>query len=75
MAVIVRLLPLWVQAKQRCASLPASLEALPKQAQLLILVGGVYLFFGIHNFLQEALMNQPGFSHLGVMLGYFEVLD
>jgi solute carrier family 35 (adenosine 3'-phospho 5'-phosphosulfate transporter), member B3 len=50
------------------------LEALPKQAQLLILVGGVYLFFGIHNFLQEALMHQPGFSHLGVMLGYFEVL-
>jgi solute carrier family 35 (adenosine 3'-phospho 5'-phosphosulfate transporter), member B3 len=74
MAVIVRLLPLWAQFQQRCAALPASLEALPKQAQLLILVGGVYLFFGIHNFLQEALMNQPGFSRLGVMLGYFEVL-
>jgi len=33
----------------------------------------MFLFFGIHNVLQEAIMKEPGFQH-GVMLGYFEVL-
>jgi solute carrier family 35 (adenosine 3'-phospho 5'-phosphosulfate transporter), member B3 len=47
----------------------------PQNIQLLWLVGGVYLFFGIHNYLQEAIMNvNDGLDHLGVMLGYFEVL-
>ena len=32
----------------------------------------MFLFFGIHNFLQEAIMNVPGFK-FGVMLGFMEV--
>ena len=48
-------------------------EALPVSLQFPILVLGVYVFFGIHNFLQEAIMNVEGFTY-GVMLGYTEVL-
>jgi len=33
----------------------------------------MFVFFGIHNVLQEAIMKVPGF-HFGVILGYFEVL-
>lgn len=50
----------------------AAFEALPPNFQFAVLVAGVFLFFGIHNFLQEAIMNVKGFSY-GVMLGYFEV--
>jgi solute carrier family 35 (adenosine 3'-phospho 5'-phosphosulfate transporter), member B3 len=38
-----------------------------------VLAFGVFLFFGLHNFLQEAIMNIPGY-HFGVMLGFLEVL-
>jgi solute carrier family 35 (adenosine 3'-phospho 5'-phosphosulfate transporter), member B3 len=48
-------------------------EALPSSVQFSILTCGVFLFFGIHNLLQEAIMNVPEFRS-GVMLGYFEVL-
>mmetsp|Transcript_80762 Transcript_80762/g.234229 ORF Transcript_80762/g.234229 Transcript_80762/m.234229 type:complete len:370 (+) Transcript_80762:142-1251(+) len=48
------------------------LDRLSPPAQLTILASGVFLFFGLHNFLQEALMNVPGFK-FGVMLGYLEV--
>ena len=41
--------------------------------QLLVLASGVFIFFGIHNFLQEAIMSIQDFR-FGVMLGYFEVL-
>jgi len=34
---------------------------------------GLFLFFGIHNLLQEAIMSFPGFRW-GMMLGYLEVL-
>lgn len=32
----------------------------------------MFLFFGIHNYLQEAIINVPGFKY-GVMLGFMEV--
>jgi hypothetical protein len=38
-----------------------------------LLACGVFFFFGVHNLLQEAMMNIPGFE-FGVMLGYLEVL-
>jgi adenosine 3'-phospho 5'-phosphosulfate transporter B3 len=50
-----------------------SIDSLNPAAQFLVLGCGVFLFFGIHNFLQEAIMAVPGFKH-GVMLGYMEVL-
>lgn len=33
----------------------------------------MFLFFGIHNYLQEAIINVPGFKY-GVMLGFMEVV-
>lgn len=41
--------------------------------QFCVLVVGVFIFFGIHNYLQEAIMHVPEFHKHGVMLGYFEV--
>ncbi len=40
--------------------------------QFTILAVGVFLFFGLHNYLQEAIMSVPGW-HFNVMLGYWEV--
>lgn len=40
--------------------------------QFALLAVGVFLFFGVHNYLQEAIMSVPGW-HFGVMLGYWEV--
>lgn len=37
------------------------------------LVGGIMFFFGCHNYMQELIMNLPGFK-VGVFLGYLEVL-
>ena len=48
-------------------------EKLSSPIQFSLLVCGVFLFFGIHNYLQEAIMSIPGFR-FGVMLGYLEVL-
>jgi solute carrier family 35 (adenosine 3'-phospho 5'-phosphosulfate transporter), member B3 len=48
------------------------LDTLPASIQFAILGSGVFLFFGIHNILQEAMMKIPGFN-FGVMLGYMEV--
>lgn len=48
-------------------------DALDPPAQFSILACGVFLFFGVHNYLQEAIMSVPGFN-FGVMLGYLEVL-
>lgn len=52
----------------------AAFENLDPSLQFLILVFGVFFFFGIHNYLQEAIMHVDGFQSHGVMLGYFEVL-
>jgi hypothetical protein len=49
------------------------LDLLSPTAQFVLLACGVFLFFGLHNFLQEALMTIPGFK-FGMMLGYLEVL-
>jgi adenosine 3'-phospho 5'-phosphosulfate transporter B3 len=50
-----------------------SIDTLSPAAQFLVLGCGVFLFFGIHNYLQEAIMAVPDFK-FGVMLGYMEVL-
>ena len=47
-------------------------ETLSSPIQFSLLASGVFLFFGIHNYLQEAIMLIPGFR-FGVMLGYLEV--
>mmetsp|Transcript_20132 Transcript_20132/g.45617 ORF Transcript_20132/g.45617 Transcript_20132/m.45617 type:complete len:396 (-) Transcript_20132:33-1220(-) len=41
--------------------------------QYLFFASGVMIFFGLHNYLQEAIMNIEGFEY-GVMLGTMEVL-
>ena len=38
-----------------------------------MLASGVFVFFGIHNGLQEAIMKRPGF-HFGWALGLLEML-
>lgn len=48
-------------------------ESLSDPQQFALLSLGMFLFFGAHNVLQEAIMKVPGFSY-GVMLGYLEVL-
>ena len=47
-------------------------ETLSSPIQFSLLASGVFFFFGIHNYLQEAIMSIPGFK-FGVMLGYLEV--
>jgi len=47
-------------------------ETLSSPIQLSVLVSGVFFFFGIHNYLQEAIMSVPDYRY-GVMLGYLEV--
>ena len=49
------------------------LDSLSPQLQFALLTAFMFLFFGVHNLLQEAMMRIPGFKH-GVMLGYMEVL-
>ena len=48
-------------------------DQLAPPVQFSVLACGVMVFFGCHNYLQEAMMNVPGFK-FGVMLGYLEVL-
>jgi len=48
-------------------------ESLSRSVQFGVLVMGVFVFFGTHNVLQEAMMKLPGFNY-GVMLGYMEVV-
>lgn len=48
------------------------LDQMGTTTQFSVLAGGVFFFFGIHNYLQEAIMHIPGFK-FGVMLGYLEV--
>mmetsp|Transcript_16697 Transcript_16697/g.23666 ORF Transcript_16697/g.23666 Transcript_16697/m.23666 type:complete len:386 (+) Transcript_16697:159-1316(+) len=48
-------------------------ESLTSSQQLALLSLGMFVFFGAHNILQEAIMKIPGFTH-GIMLGYFEVV-
>ena len=57
---------LWSKMEQR-------FEQLGTPIQFLILVGGVFFFFGIHNLLQETMMSIEGFN-FGIMLGFMEVL-
>jgi hypothetical protein len=50
-----------------------SFEHLGKTQQFAVLAVGMFIFFGAHNVLQEAMMKVEGFTY-GVMLGYMEVL-
>lgn len=54
------------------SQLPSWIEALPPPQQFVVISGSMFLFFGVHNLLQEAIMKVPGFE--GVMLTYMEVL-
>jgi len=47
-------------------------EMLSPRQQFAGLTATMFLFFGIHNVLQEAMMKVPGFH--GVMLSYMEVV-
>lgn len=53
--------------------LSTKLEALSRSAQFVLLALCVFFFFGIHNVLQEAMINTEGFT-FSVMLGWMEVL-
>ena len=55
------------------SSRPAFFDTLSSTAQFAVLASGVMVFFGAHNYLQEAIMSVEGF-HFGVILGYMEVL-
>jgi adenosine 3'-phospho 5'-phosphosulfate transporter B3 len=55
------------------AILSSQLEALPRPLQFVSLAMCVFFFFGIHNVIQEAMINTEGFT-FGVMLGWMEVL-
>lgn len=59
-------------SKKQRFSLTSIFEALSPSFQFSILAGGMFVFFGIHNILQEAMMKVPGFP--GVMLGWMEVV-
>jgi solute carrier family 35 (adenosine 3'-phospho 5'-phosphosulfate transporter), member B3 len=54
-------------------SLEQKFERLGPAVQFLLLVGGVFFFFGVHNLLQETMMSIEGFK-FGIMLGFMEVL-
>ena len=49
------------------------IDSLPETSQFVILSFLMFLFFGAHNVLQEAMTALPGFEY-GVMLGYMEVI-
>eukprot|EP00979_Chaetoceros_neogracilis_P000236 scaffold71_cov265-Chaetoceros_neogracile.AAC.37 len=53
------------------AQYPLWKKLTPRQ-QFLTLTTTMFLFFGVHNVLQEAMMKVPGFN--GIMLSYMEVL-
>ena len=44
-----------------------------KHLRFYFLVAGILVSFGLHNYMQELIMLQPGFA-IGVILGYLEVL-
>ena len=44
-----------------------------RYTRFMYLSAGIMLFFGLHNYMQELIMSQPGFK-FGVVLGYLEVL-
>ena len=55
------------------AILSTKIDSLPRHVQFVSLALCVFFFFGIHNVLQEAMVNTEGFS-FGVMRGWMEVL-
>lgn len=57
----------------RGSLLSSKFESLPRSFQFITLALCVFFFFGIHNVLQEAMINTEGFK-FGVMLGWMEVL-
>ncbi|KAL7542462.1 hypothetical protein ACHAXR_012315 [Thalassiosira sp. AJA248-18] len=49
------------------------IEILPRPIQFVVLACCVFFFFGIHNVIQESMINTEGFT-FGPMLGWMEVL-
>jgi adenosine 3'-phospho 5'-phosphosulfate transporter B3 len=66
-------LPASKNANNMGSLLSNKIDALPRVLQFVILALFVFFFFGIHNVLQEAMINTEGFT-FGVMLGWMEVL-
>uniref|UniRef100_A0A6U1TA57 Sugar phosphate transporter domain-containing protein n=1 Tax=Trieres chinensis TaxID=1514140 RepID=A0A6U1TA57_TRICV len=62
-----------MSASSASASPRGTFESLPRPTQLAALSLGVFVFFGVHNVLQEAMTKVEGFEY-GVMLGWMEVL-
>jgi len=54
-------------------SIVGAFNSISSTQQLVVLSVIMYTFFGMHNLLQEAIMEIPGFKY-GIMLGYLEVL-
>jgi hypothetical protein len=50
------------------------LDSLPPTVHFSVLASCVFIFFGTHNYLQEAISRMEGFEGLGSMLGYLEVV-
>ena len=51
----------------------APFKIVDRTSRFIYLVAGILFFFGCHNYMQELIMNLPGFK-VGVFLGYLEVL-
>jgi len=51
----------------------STLTFIERYGKFIFLVGGIMFFFGCHNYMQELIINLPGFK-VGVFLGYLEVL-
>lgn len=59
--------------RQGTLSLYSRLDGqLSRTTKFCLLVAGLFLFFGMHNFLQEKIMHFPGFK-FGFFLGFLEV--
>ena len=67
------ILPVSIRQLLSWSSWADKFERLPASVQFSILVLCVFFFFGLHNLLQEAIMEQMN-HHYGIMLGYNEVL-
>jgi len=60
-------------SKEECTQKKMMKETENSFQQFIALAVVMFIFFGIHNLLQEAMVNVPGFNY-SVMLGYMEVL-
>ncbi|CAM9198015.1 unnamed protein product [Phaeothamnion confervicola] len=68
--------PLLRKEKPKASAVKKSapwLDALPRNGQLLLLALGIFVFFGMHNLLQESIIRREGFD-FGWALGMLEMV-